>query len=188
MAHCFLCSVRSFMLLILMQFQIFDTRTGGLGASSALYHRRREVLCQARDLVSGCDCCLPSGCPCCTLSTRWAPLSFAHVTPNYFDFYPSFSYIFRCTRFNNDLSRCGAKLLLQLLVQHFDAYHAAAPGGFLPVNVTAGHLSANSTAATTTATTAAQASSGGGGGGGADPSPRKARRKKALSATAFRGA
>lgn len=103
----------------------------------------------------------------------------------------------RCTHYNQDLCARGAKLLLQLLVQHFDNHHAAHPGGFLgtsPVKsridreLQATELAPPSRAAAETATARATGTTTAAGvGAGADPSPRKARRKRAVSAALYRG-
>ena len=50
--------------------KIYDTRSGGLGASAALYQRTKEVLSRARELVRGCACAGANGCPSCILCAR----------------------------------------------------------------------------------------------------------------------
>jgi hypothetical protein len=100
----------------------------------------------------------------------------------------------RCTQYNNDVSRRGALLLLQLLVQHFDKHHTAPPGGFLARTTTSSASSSKSTVKGQGANNAAgaaqssqQNTSPSAGGGVVDNTPRKVRRKKALSASAYRG-
>lgn len=94
--------------------QIFDLSTGGLGASTALYHNGYEVLRQAMELASSCSCGYATGCPCCTLNSR-------------------------CSHHNQDLSRRGAlrlfAMILELRASKLQVQaHAAATevGGFLP--------------------------------------------------------
>lgn len=72
--------------------QIFDLSTGGLGASTALYHNGYEVLRQAMELASSCSCGYATGCPCCTLNSR-------------------------CSHHNQDLSRRGALRLLSMILE-----------------------------------------------------------------------
>jgi hypothetical protein len=101
----------------------------------------------------------------------------------------------RCTQYNNDVSRRGALLLLQLLVQHFDKHHIAPPGGFLARTNTSSASTSKSTVkgqgggnnTTGVAAASQQNTSPNAGGGGVDNTPRKVRRKKALSAAAYRG-
>lgn len=96
----------------------------------------------------------------------------------------------RCTYYNNDLSRRGALALLQLLLKHFDTHHSSAPGGFLPSS-SVGAVTASPSAPRKRTTPAGPGSTISAkppsSAAGTDPSPRKARRKKQLSAAAYRG-
>ena len=98
----------------LFLWQIFDLSTGGLGASTALYHSGYEVLRQAMELAASCSCGYATGCPCCTLNAR-------------------------CSHHNQDLSRRGALRLLSMILdlradKVKEQAHAEATevGGFIP--------------------------------------------------------
>ena len=48
--------------------QIFDKRTGGLGASEALFENKLSLLRRGFELLTTCPCAL--GCPACILDNR----------------------------------------------------------------------------------------------------------------------
>lgn len=55
------------MFFIVLATQVYDHRTGGLGASTALYQSGHDLLARAAQLVASCPCGYAAGCPCCSL-------------------------------------------------------------------------------------------------------------------------
>ncbi|WP_372012538.1 DEAD/DEAH box helicase [Pseudoxanthomonas sp. 10H] len=61
---------------------LYDNHPGGMGQSEPLWHRQRELVTRARELVAACDC--SAGCPACVgpvLAAHEAAQAAADATP-----------------------------------------------------------------------------------------------------------
>lgn len=68
---------------------VYDQHMGGTGVSMAMFKHKEKLLALAKEVLQGCPCV--SGCPACILDAR-------------------------CSQYNNHLSKRGAILLLDLLI------------------------------------------------------------------------